>query len=378
MLWFLRSLFNPHVKPMNIIHLCKKTLLHNLQYLQSIQPQAAIFPVLKSNAYGHGLKEITKMLAKTDVPYIVVDSYPEYVVVKKHSKIPILILWETLLENYKKFDHKRTTFCVYNAGTIRYLWRLGKTTKIHLFFNTWMNREGIQEDQLPELLKELQSHPNLIVEWVLSHFFDADDLSETPIQTQIQCFKRMYYKLLDAWYTPMWRHIGNSTAFFKITDDFFNAYRPWLALYGYNPMNPKDPLYKHGNNLSPLLSITSRVISLQTIWPGEWVSYHHEYKPTDREIVATIPFGYAEWLSRSASGKLFIRHRKTFFRQVGTICMNLSSYIVDSAVHIGDEVEIISATPHAKNSMENLAEQSGTIVYESLVKLDRGIRREIV
>ena len=58
--------------------------------------------------------------------------------------------------------------------------------------------------------------------------------------------------------------------------------------------------------------------------------------------------------------------------------MNLSSYIVDSAVHIGDEVEIISATPHAKNSMENLAEQSGTIVYESLVKLDRGIRREIV
>ena len=77
---------------MNVIHLCKKTLLHNLQYLQSIQPQAAIFPVLKSNAYGHGLKEITKMLAKTDVPYIVVDSYPEYVVVKKHSKIPILIL----------------------------------------------------------------------------------------------------------------------------------------------------------------------------------------------------------------------------------------------------------------------------------------------
>jgi len=77
---------------MNIIWLRKKILLENMEYLQSIQPQASIFPVLKSNAYGHGLKQITKMLSRTDVPYIAVDSYPEYVVVKKNCTIPMLIL----------------------------------------------------------------------------------------------------------------------------------------------------------------------------------------------------------------------------------------------------------------------------------------------
>ena len=51
---------------------------------------------------------------------------------------------------------------------------------------------------------------------------------------------------------------------------------------------------------------------------------------------------------------------------------------MDTSVHIGDEVEIISDNPRAKNSMMNLAEQSWTIVYETLVKLDRGIRREII
>ena len=188
----------------------------------------------------------------------------------------------------------------------------------------------------------------------------------------------MYYKVIDAWFTPTRRHIGNSAAMFKINDEFFNAYRPGIALYGYNPLHPQDLLYKHGNNLLPALSITSRVMSLQTVRPGEWVSYHHEYRPSDKETIATVPFGYAEWLTRSASGKIFIKHRKTFFRQVGTICMNLSTYIVDSAVHIGDEIEIISDNPRAKNSMANLAEQSSTIVYETLVKLDRGIRREIV
>ena len=100
---------------MNTIRLRKKVLLQNLEYLQSIQPHVGIFPVLKSNAYGHGLKQIVKMLKNTDVPYIAVDSYPEYVVVKKNCKIPILIIGETLLENYRKFDHKKTTFCVYNA-----------------------------------------------------------------------------------------------------------------------------------------------------------------------------------------------------------------------------------------------------------------------
>jgi alanine racemase len=58
--------------------------------------------------------------------------------------------------------------------------------------------------------------------------------------------------------------------------------------------------------------------------------------------------------------------------------MNLSTYIVDASIHIGDEVEIVSDNPRARNSLINLAEQSGTIVYETLVKLDRGIRREIV
>jgi alanine racemase len=70
--------------------------------------------VLKSNAYGHGLKQIVRMLKNKEVPYIAVDSYPEYVVVKKHCNIPVLIMGETLLENYRKFDHTYATFCVYN------------------------------------------------------------------------------------------------------------------------------------------------------------------------------------------------------------------------------------------------------------------------
>lgn len=378
MFWFLRSLFSSSVQPMNIIWLRRKVLLWNLEYLQSLQPQAALFPVLKSNAYGHGLKQIVRMLKNKEVPYIAVDSYPEYVVVKKHCNIPVLIMGETLLENYRKFDHTYATFCVYNIWTIRYLGKLGKKTKIHLFFNTGMNREWIQENSLSSILKELQQYPNLIVEWVMSHFFAADAISDVSLTDQIARFKRMYYKVIDGWYTPIRRHIGNSAALLKMTDVFFNAYRPWLALYGYNPLRETDPMYKIWMHLLPVLSITSKIISLQDIRPWEGVSYNHMYVSTTKEIIGTIPFGYAEWLSRTASGKMFIQHHKTFFRQVGTICMNLSTYIVDMSVHIGDEIVIVSDTPRAKNSLQSLADITGIIVYESLVKLDRGMRREVI
>lgn len=136
MLRFLRKLFRPRLKPMNIIRISKKHLLHNYEYLVSLQEPAAMFPVLKSNAYGHGLEQVVRILNRTDAEYLVIDSYPEYVIAKKYSTKPILLLGETLDENYKYFDLKRTTFCVYNTSTLEYLADRGKDLNIHIFLNT--------------------------------------------------------------------------------------------------------------------------------------------------------------------------------------------------------------------------------------------------
>jgi alanine racemase len=77
---------------MNIISISRKNIIHNYEYLHSLQNNAEIFPVLKSNAYGHGLEQVAKILNKTDAPFIAVDSYPEYVVAKQYSNKQLLIL----------------------------------------------------------------------------------------------------------------------------------------------------------------------------------------------------------------------------------------------------------------------------------------------
>lgn len=387
---WLKSLFSPRLYPMNIIHIHKKNILRNIEYIQSLQPNSFLFPVLKSNAYGHGIKQMVKILSKIDVPYVVVDSYPEYQIVKKNSDKQILIIGETLPDNYRKFDFSRTAFAVYNIQSLEALGKLHKKVRIHIFLNTWMNREGVDLDNLHSFLEVCQQYKTIEVEGVMSHLYGADGVElisdldkeiggeKTSIEKQVELFKKMYYQVLEYGFAPLRRHIGNSAGIFKIKEDFFNARRPWLAMYGYNPLSEDDPLYAIWKELRPSLSVNSRIISLHEVWPWEWVSYWHTHTFNDREIVGTVPFGYAEWLSRLASGKISFKIWKKSVQQLGTICMNLCSFLADDRMKIGDEIEIISSNPKNKNTLVDLAQASQTIPYECLIRFDKGMRREII
>jgi alanine racemase len=300
---------------MNIIHLNKKNLLDNFVYLKSLHPQARIFPVVKSNAYGHGLDQILQVYKKIEVPYLVVDSFPEYSIIERHSKHNILVLGETYTKNYKEFDLKRTAFAVYNIETLHGLGKLKKNLKIHLFLNTGMNREGIQPSMLDTILKTLKKYPQITVEGVMSHFHSADTPSlekETndkkgkesesdSMQNQINLFTPMYYKILEYGHTPKRRHIGASAGMLKMKDEFFNAYRPGLALYGYNPLSPKDTSFETGEKLKPALSLSSVIVSLNEIQAGEGISYNQKWIASETTTTGTIPFGYFEGLPRCLS-----------------------------------------------------------------------------
>ncbi|NOZ44183.1 MAG: hypothetical protein GXP45_03460 [bacterium] len=141
MFYALRKLFWPKLDVMNRMTINKKHILHNFRYLQSLRSSSVLFPVLKSNAYGHGLIQMTKIMNSTNAPYLVVDSLPEYFQVRKFTKKKFLLLGETLPGNYKKLNAHRVTFVVYNLLTLKYLLSYRKRFRVHFFLNTGMNRE---------------------------------------------------------------------------------------------------------------------------------------------------------------------------------------------------------------------------------------------
>ena len=195
---------------MNRILVDKSKILYNFEYLQSLRPKDTIFPVLKSNAYGHGLVEMTKILKYVNTPYLVVDSLPEYYQARKFTKKKFLLIGETIPKNYKKLDAKRVTFVVYNKLTLEYLLSSRKKFTVHFFLNTGMNREGFDEEDLLESLEFLQKHDHkgkIKVEGVMSHFATADESNTLIMEEQVAKFRALYDHILDFGHSPQYRHI---------------------------------------------------------------------------------------------------------------------------------------------------------------------------
>lgn len=379
----IRNMFRPDLQPMNVIKIYKDNILFNYGLLQWLHPDDSIFPVLKSNAYGHWLKEVLRIIERLPVPYVVVDSVPEYYVVKNNSNKHVLLLWETLVENYDELDFERVTPCVWSIEVLEKLLNMKKKMAIHVFINTWMNREGLSEGQLKVFLKKIEKHKygkNIFIEWVLSHFASADDAGFENIDQQVAAFKKMYQTILDYGHAPSYRHIGNSAATLKMDDKFFNAWRPGLAFMGYNPLTTDDEAYVYAKTLKPAMSITTRVVAVQTIKAWETVGYNWKrHAPSDTKVI-TVPFGYTEWMMRSMSNKIFAWYKSEFLPQIWSICMNLSCFAIpdNTKIAIWDEVELLSHDKDAYNSIMAWSQAANTIQYEVLVGIDGGLRREVV
>lgn len=213
----------------------------------------------------------------------------------------------------------------------------------------------------------------------MSHLANADEVDSSFTATQIATYKSMYALIEQAGFRPTWRYIGNSAGIAKIKDDFFNAYRSGIALYGYNHLHPSDAFYTTFQPLQPALRALTTVVSIQHLNTGDAVSYGGRFVAPHAMQTATIPFGYHEGLDRRLTNTWSVKRHDQYLPLIGAICMNLSCLDTQGQqVEVGDSIEVISNDPSAPNSLRAFAEICGTIPYEILVKLDSRMRREIV
>jgi len=378
MINFLRKLIKPKYETLNIIEVDAAKLIANFLYLKSLQPDAAIFPVLKSNAYGHGLKEVCQILNKVKPPLVVVDSYPEAQIAYRYFRGKVLILGEMPPRVYDYCKLRRTEFVVYNETTLKYLSRYGKRIHIHLFVNSGMNREGIK-DMKAFVLKNKEYLDKVKVSGLCSHLASADQESGLNQEQENNFFEALKI-LQEAGFNPPWIHLGNSAAVFTAKNKLLTAYRPGLAFYGYNPFSDG-----RGNEspLQPALEVFSHIISFQELEVLESVSYNETYRASQATKIGIIPFGYFEGLDRRLSNRaqFLVQSADNYFwaRVAGQVCMNLTCLeLGQNKPKIGDIVQVVSTKREDMNSIFNLAALCSTIPYEFLVKLQANIRREII
>lgn len=148
MLHTLKRYFQTPFRTLNTITTSRASILANIDLYQSLHPDCAIFPVLKSNAYGHGIREVASILSARKLDYIVVDSYYEVLEVHRVNKTRVLLIGYTFPENFASMDFSFVTPVVYDTETLRSLGETGKKMKIHLKIDTGMHRQGIYPEDV--------------------------------------------------------------------------------------------------------------------------------------------------------------------------------------------------------------------------------------
>jgi alanine racemase len=321
---------------------------HNYQLVkQKVGRDVGVIGVVKSDAYGHGLEEVVKVLDGQDIDIFAVIDLNEAIRVRAVSQRPVLILGYLDAKETIEAIERGFILSLYDREAIaviqRTAERLGKTARVHVKIETGLNRLGMSIEEAIDFLSGQRMFPNIKVEAIYSHLTDASDRQEDLKQLRkIQDFLTDMRDIIDL--LPI--HLASSYSLANFSEGYFDAVRVGLALYGVDEVLP---------GLIPSLQCKSLIAQVKPLKKGEGTSYEHLFIAPEDMTIAIISIGYGEGLSQMLTGKAqaLIKGKKVPI--IGKICMNLC--VIDTKglpVKRGDEAVLIGSQKDDRGEIETL------------------------
>lgn len=373
----IRKLIGKKYRPLNLVEINKKHLISNYRELSKINPKIKIAPVLKSNAYGHGLIKVAKVLDSLNLPFICVDSlYEAYELLKAKVKSQILIMGYIDPDNLK-VKKLPFSYAVYDLKLLEVINKYQKEASVHIKVDTGMNRLGVKIKDIPDFLAELKNFPSVNVEGIMSHFASAKDSKDEGALLQLQNFKKALDLAKSAGIKCQWKHITSSSSLLNLNNKHLqkisNLARVGLALYGIDSQYGKA-------KLKPVLSLKSRIVQIKNLNTGEKIGYSGTRTAKSPMTIGLLPLGYNDAVDRRLSnkGKITVNGKQCLI--VGMVSMNITAIDLTNVLDVreGDEVTVISNNQRDTNSIFNIAKIAKTIPYDILVRINPTIRREVI
>ena len=358
-----------------------KALAYNFEQLQKLAAKnmsrsLGIMPVIKADAYGHGMIQVAECLRECGCKYWAVSNASEGLRLRATGfKEKILLFETTLVSEAKEIVEYQLTPTVTTLEMAHALdhcaHQAGIQIPVHIKIDTGMGRLGVNEEQALDFVQTLQAQcPNLILEGIYTHFPVADSDRDFTLG-QMRRFRDLVYSLENQFITFSFVHAGNSMGLGDYKSDLFNLARPGIMLYGVYPLED----LKNKVHLKPVMSVKTRIIFVQTIAKGRGISYGHTFKAKEDITVAVLPIGYSNGYLRSLSNKAFVLVAGVRCPVVGRVTMDQIIVDVTAATlsgripKIGDEAVIMGDQKGASVSVDEVALWAGTISYEILCSL---------
>ena len=311
----------------------KNNLIYNLNQFNSKK----ICAMVKSNAYGHDLKDVVKIV-EPYVDYFGVVSVEEGKEVRKLCDKPILICSKVFdFSSCKKHNLEVMVDC---ENDLALCCKHGLKDLCHLKLNCGMNRFGIKSPLQARLINNFLEEKEIKLKSIYTHFPCSDNKKET--WKNYRKFQELRAEISQN--VPVC--FGGSGMI-----DFpfeFDMLRLGIGMYGYGK-----------KNLKPVMEIKSFVSKKFYCQKGENIGYSDKFKVSKSGFYAIVPVGYGDGLRRKLSNKFSVKINNKLFRSVGLICMDCFFVEIDESVSEGDAVSVMF-------DAEILAKPLKTISYEVL------------
>lgn len=374
------------------VEISKDAVKHNVGVFRKIiGPKTKLMAVIKSNAYGHGLWDFSRLVSDCGVDWLGADSLSEALKLReKGIEKPVLVLGYTRRERLLEAARNGVSLTLYDIESLRQ-WKkqirrfIGSPLKIHLKIDTGMRRQGIYPRDLPEFLKQIKKIPAVIVEGIYTHFASAKDITyPSYTKKQFSEFKNACEILASFGFKNVLEHAAATGASILYPETRLDMVRVGIGLYGIWPS--KEAEVQHAEvigrkiSLKPVLTWKTIVAQVKNVKKGDFIGYDLTEKMAKDGKIAVLPIGYWHGFDRGFSGIGEVLINEKRLRVLGRVSMDM--IVVDASaagkIRAEDEAVLLGCQGKEELKAEELAQKIGTIPYEIITRINPQTPRIVI
>jgi len=334
--------------------------------------------VVKSNAYGHGVREFAPLLPSAD--WFAVNSLEEGLELRGIGITrPVVLLGHVPLARLAEAVEADLSLTVYNLETVRALASLGplpRPARLHVKVETGTGRQGVLPEHLAEFVTAVHAVPGAVLEGLSTHFANIEDtLNHSYAEEQLARFTAALALVESMAGRPPLVHVACTAAALLFPKTHFTMVRTGIGLYGLWPSRETWLSAREAAgtvaSLTPVLSWKTRLVQVKSLPEGSCVGYGCSFKTTRRTTVGILPVGYADGYDRALGNRAHVLVHGKRAPVIGRICMNLAMVDLTDVpgAHLEEEVVLLGTSGSERISAETMAEWAGTINYEIVTRI---------
>jgi alanine racemase len=370
------------------VEIDKKAALHNVKTIRGIlKKKTKMYAVVKSNAYGHGLREFS-LIVNNKVDGFCVDSVYEGKTLRSVGiKKPILVLGPTISkEELRLAVENNLEITVSTFETLKQIVSIKDRPSFHIKVDTGMHRQGFFPNDIKKVIEIIKDNElSGKLKGAYTHFASAKDITYQDYSNrQIEEFKKVQTVFKRFGLGKIMFHASATAGAILYPHVQYDIVRSGIGLYGYFPSKEAgiqhSLVLKKELSLKPVLSLKVKISEVKKLKKGDFIGYDLSEKLEKDATIAIIPIGYWHGIRRSLSHKGQVIINGRICKIMGRVSMDIIVVECDKKTKIGDIATFIGKNGNETITAKEMAEIDSYYdsYYEILTQINPLIKRVVV